>query len=123
MARILVIDDDDQVRSMLRTTLEVAGYEVEVAADGNAGTQTFHESRPDLVITDIVMPEKEGLETIQELRKFSRDIPIIAISGGGLVNPMSYLAMAKQFGASKTFFKPIKQDELLAAVQELLGEV
>jgi DNA-binding response OmpR family regulator len=120
--RILVIDDDDQVRSMLRLTLEDAGFEVETAADGKAGTKAFREAYPDLAIADIVMPEKEGLETIQELRTFSFSMPIIAISGGGKISPMSYLAMAKQFGASRTFFKPVDRRELLSAVRELLSE-
>jgi YesN/AraC family two-component response regulator len=73
------------------------------------------------VITDIVMPEKEGLETISELRRVSQDVRIIAISGGGHISPERYLRLANSFGADRTFFKPVDLKELVAAVKELLA--
>ncbi len=121
MARILVIDDDDSVRRMVCTMLAREGHEVHGAADGEIGAQMFQESRPDLVITDIIMPEKEGLETIRELHEVASEIPIIAISGGGQIDAASYLELAQQFGASRTFAKPIENTELLCAVEELLA--
>lgn len=122
MARILVIDDDGQVRSMLRMTLEREGYEVEEAPDGRVGMRLFYEKPTDLVITDIVMPEKEGIETIRELSQDSPRTKIIAISGGGSLNSMTYLLMAGKLGASRAFSKPVDQVELLKAVREFIAE-
>lgn len=121
MARILLIDDEDQVRHMLRVMLEYAGHEVEEAADGRQGARLYRERPSDLIVTDIVMPEKEGLEMIQELRRDFPGVKIIAISGGGMISPMSYLSLAKKFGAQRAFFKPIDREQLLAAVDELLS--
>ena len=120
MARILVIDDDPQVREMLKQLLERAQYEVGVAPDGNAGVK-IHQSDPaDLIITDIVMPEKEGLETIMEFQHHFPAVRIIAISGGGKIGPHGYLDTAKAMGAQKTFSKPFDLQELLTAVREVL---
>lgn len=122
MKRILVIDDEEQVRSMLRMTLEDAGYEVEDAPDGDRGVRIFREKPTDVIITDILMPEKEGIETILELRRDFPGIKIIAISGGGRFrSPNTFLTMAEHFGASRTFSKPLRQRELLSAVRELAG--
>jgi len=120
MARILIIDDDSKVRGTYLRILEHAGYEVVVAADGKEGIKTFREEPPDLVITDIVMPEKEGLETIMELKRDFPDVKIIAISGGAFLEPKDYLEMAKLFGAMCTLAKPIEREELLETVQEYL---
>lgn len=117
MARILIIDDDDPTRLVLRAILEQADHEVLEASDGLEGVQRFREEAPDLVITDILMPEKEGLETIQELRRDFPEIKIIAISGSGA----NYLSWAEEFGALRTFFKPFDRKKILAAVQELVG--
>jgi len=120
MARILVIDDDPQVRDMLKQVLERAEYEVGVAPGGNVGVK-IHQSDPaDLIITDIVMPGKEGLETIMEFRRYFPAVRIIAISGGGKTGPHDYLNIAKAMGAQKTFAKPFDLPELLSAVRELL---
>ncbi|MDM8552269.1 response regulator [Desulfobacterales bacterium HSG2] len=122
MKRILVIDDEEQVRSMLRMTLEDAGYEVEDAPDGDMGVRLFREKPTDVIITDILMPEKEGIETILELRRDFPGIKIIAISGGGRFrSPNTFLTMAEHFGASRIFSKPLRQRELLSAVRELAG--
>jgi DNA-binding response OmpR family regulator len=122
MPLILVIDDDDQIRDMLREMLERAGYEVVLAADGDEGLRLFRERRADLVITDVVMPNKEGIEMIMELRVEFPKVKIIAISGGGRLGPETYLDLAEGFGAMRVFSKPFRLNELLAAVRELLGE-
>ena len=122
MPRILVIDDDEQIRSLLRAILEREGYEVETAADGVQGLNFFRKDPADLVITDILMPEKEGLETIRELCDEFPDAKIIAISGGGsLAHPEVYLELCKKFGALRTFQKPVDRHELVTAVREIIG--
>jgi len=119
MTRILIVDDDEQVRSMLRLTLERAGFDVAEAADGLEAVRAHRRAPADLVITDIVMPEMEGIETIRELRRERPDLPIIAISGGGQIAPEGYLQVAGKIGAARTFTKPVDRGELLAAVREL----
>ena len=124
MARILIIDDDIKVLETYCKMLDRAGYEVVIADDGNSGISTFKENSPDLVITDIFMPEKEGLETIRELKRNFPDVKIIAISGGNVsrnIPPEHYLTLAKQFGAMCTLTKPIEREDLLKAVQECLS--
>lgn len=121
MPRILVIDDEAPVRTLFQMTLERAGYEVAVASDGKEGMESHRECPADVIITDIVMPEKEGLETIVELRRDFPEVKIIAISGGGRIGPDSYLDMAKSLGAHCAFAKPVNRDELLAALRELIG--
>ena len=123
MARILIIDDDVQTLNMLRQMLEGEGYEVIDAPDGKEGIRRYRENPTDLIITDLLMPEKEGIETIQELKRDFPDIKINAISGGGRVGPGGYLHMAKMLGAQRTFVKPIEREELLKAVRELLNNV
>ena len=121
MARILIIDDDVQILDMLRQTLELKGYEVVDATNGKEGIRLYRENPADLIITDIIMPDKEGIETIIELKRDFPDVKIIAISGGGRIGPEGYLSMAKKLGARYTFSKPVKREELLAAVRELIG--
>lgn len=121
MKKILVIDDDEQFRVMLKVLLEHQGYSVILAFDGNNGFAKFGEESPDLVITDIIMPEQEGIETIGKIRKANKNIPIIAVSGGGRSGPDSYLPLARGLGASKTFSKPFDREEFLGAVTECLG--
>ena len=105
MARILIIDDEVQILNMLRQMLEGEGYEVIDAPNGKEGIRRYRENPADLIITDILMPEKEGIETIQELKRDFPDIKIIAMSGGGRLDPKQYLSMAKSFGAQYTFTK------------------
>ena len=121
MARIIVIDDDVQVLEMLRQTLECEGYEVVDAPNGNEGIKLCRENPADLIITDIIMPKKEGLETIIALKRDFPDSKIIAISGGGRISPEEYLSMAKKLGAGYALAKPVEREELLAAVRELIG--
>ncbi len=120
MAHIMVIDDDEQVRLMLRQMLERSGYVVTVAANGKEGLKLFDQGGIDLVITDIVMPEKEGIETIRELAVRAPELKILAMSGGGRIGPDAYLEVAAHVGASRTLTKPVERDELLACVREML---
>ena len=122
MAKILVIDDDQQVRGMIKLTLERDGFEVVEAGDGNEAIEVYCREEFDLVITDIVMPGKEGIETIMELLGINPQAKIIAISGGGRINPEDYLKWARRFGVTHTFTKPVERTKLLAAIDELLSE-
>ncbi len=120
-ARIILIEDERQVLSLIEKILTHAGYSVETATDGDSGLALHRENPADLIITDIIMPEKEGIETIQELRRDDPSARIIAISGGGRIGPESYLQLAKKFGAQATLSKPFKKNALLEAVEEVLG--
>jgi YesN/AraC family two-component response regulator len=121
--RILIIEDDNQLRTILRNILETAGYnDIEEAANGSIGVKLFRQHSFDLVITDIVMPDKEGLETITELIRDNPRTKIIAMSGGGRTGTQDYLKMAKSLGARRTLAKPFEYSDLVDAVQELLNE-
>jgi CheY-like chemotaxis protein len=123
MPRILLIDDDNEVRTMLRLTLAHFGHTVIEARNGKEGLELFKTANADLVITDIVMPEKEGLEVLIELRE--RQVPpvkIIAISGGGRQKAGDYLRLAKLMGAARVLAKPFSNEVLIAAINELLPE-
>ena len=120
MSKILVIDDDKNIRSLLRDFLERDGYEVTEAENGKIGLRLLRENGADLVITDLIMPEKEGIETIREIRRDFSDVKIIAISGGGVVGPETYLEMAKSMGAHRVFDKPFNLKEMSEAIRELL---
>ena len=117
MATILVTDDDEPTRAALRAMLEPAGYNILEASNGDDCLKTFKEEQPDLIILDLIMPEKEGIETIRELRRDFPDVKIFAVSGSGI----DYLIAAKDFGALHTFMKPLHKDEILAAVKKELG--
>ena len=120
MAHILVIDDDPQMRAMLEKTLQNAGHEVSVAANGNVGLQVQCTKPAELIITDLLMPEKDGLETMVELRQDFPKVPIITISG----RPSTgfFLYMATRLGAVRTVEKPFRPEEILAAVDEALKQ-
>lgn len=122
MAEILVIEDDNAVRELLRTVLTRAGHQVREAADGQAGIHSFRTAPADLVITDLIMPRKEGLETIIDLKQEFPDLNIIAISGGDRENREDYLKTAELCGAARIFHKPFEPRDLVAAVAELLDE-
>ena len=121
MARIRVIDDDATVRLSVKLALEDANHSVQEAADGREGTTLFCERPADLVISDIFMPEKEGLETIDEIKRMRPQTKIIAISGGGRMEPDDYLAIAKRVGADRSLLKPFDVQELVGVVDELLN--
>ncbi|MBU0753827.1 MAG: response regulator [Planctomycetes bacterium] len=121
MARILIIEDDDQVRSMLRDRLENEGFEIEEAVQGGEGLSLIGKKSFDLVITDIVMPEVEGIEVIETLKTTNPHLKIIAISGGGRIGPEIYLKIAKSLGANKVFAKPVDWEDLLSSVEALIS--
>jgi DNA-binding NtrC family response regulator len=121
MPKILIIDDDNQFRKMLCQTLEKAGYTVSEAVNGTKGVDFFKKESADLVITDILMPDKEGIETIMEIRRMAPDIKIIAISGGGRIGSDSYLDLARKLGAIETFSKPIDRKKLVAVLDNVLA--
>lgn len=118
MARILVIEDDEQVRTLLAERLSKEGYEVVSAADGDAGIRIYREAPADLVITDILMPVKDGVEAIRELRQEFPEVPIIAITG--VRGRFSRLPAAEVLGAARTFTKPFNLNEMMAAVASIL---
>jgi DNA-binding NtrC family response regulator len=118
--RILVIDDDAHLRSMVRHMLELDGYEVEDAADGDQGLRRCREMTPAMVITDLFMPGREGLETIMALRREAHDVPVVAISGGGSRGGIDQLATAGRLGAVATLSKPFSRAALLAVVHQAL---
>ncbi len=119
MASILLIEDDTPLREVLATTLTNAGHTVLQAADGRQGIELFHVSPTDVVITDIIMPGQEGIETIMALRKEFPRLPIIAMSGGAS-HSRTYLGMAAKLGAHRTLAKPFTPAELLRAITEVL---
>ena len=122
MANILVIDDDPTIRTVFQRYLEKQGYVVRVAANGREGLRLMETEPPDLVITDIMMPETDGLEVLMAIRSMYSAVPVIAISGGMRSAPMDFLPMAKKFGAHKILYKPVELGDLLAVVEELLGK-
>lgn len=121
MVRILVIDDDHVIRASLSEMLGLSGFEVRNAADGKEGLLLMDEAPADLVITDIVMPEQEGLETILQLRQRYPQTKIIAISGGGTDAGRAYLQAAHCLGAERTLSKPFPFRDLLEVIDEVLG--
>ena len=122
MARILVIDDDVQVRGAVRRILERAGHTVEDVGNGDAGLRAHRERPADLIITDIFMPERDGIETVRELRRESPQVKIIVISGGDRTQTMDLRKDAELLGAARSLRKPFELSELVRAVAELLGE-
>lgn len=118
--QVMVIDDDPLVRETIRNILKVKDIDVLEAEDGAQGLELFADRPVPLVITDLLMPGKEGIETISELRKIEPDLKIIAISGGGATNNMTFLELARKMGATKTLSKPFKPKELLDTVTAVL---
>ena len=120
MERVLVIDDDEQVRALLYEILDRAGFAVMEASNGEEGLKLYRNQPADLVITDLIMPEKEGVETIMELRSQFPNARIIAISGGERAGGRDYLPIAAKLGARRTVAKPFSRQEILDAVRETL---
>ncbi len=121
MAKILIIDDEAAIAHMLKKMVERAGHTAEIAGNGNEGLQIFELFRPDLLITDIVMPEKEGLEIIFDLRRKNPKLKIVAISGGGRFQYEGYLNSAKHLGADLVFQKPLDLKEFMNSISKLLS--
>jgi DNA-binding response OmpR family regulator len=122
MKRILLIEDEDELRSILRISLEKMGYAVTEARNGAEAMKLFKKAPADLVLTDLIMPEKEGLETIRQLRRRNPELKIIAMSGGGRSDARDNLKMALSFGATLAFPKPFSFDGLAKAIAGLLAE-
>ena len=121
MACILVIDDEDFVRATVGKHLTRAGHEVVEAADGKKAMELLEESPVDLIITDIYMPDMDGIEFTSRLGQQVPDAKIIAISGGGYLDKQDVLTMARNLGAARTLAKPFTGKELVAVVREVLG--
>ncbi len=121
MAKILVIEDDSSFRNVLVQMLARAGYDVRQAGDGNQAVEVCASFQPDLVLTDIIMPDKEGLETIQELLTMHPNLKIIAMSGGGKFGPDSYLPLAQKLGAKASLQKPFMREELISTIEVVLA--
>jgi len=121
MEKVLVIDDDSLVRDNIVRILERQGYQVLVASDGVRGLRMFRSEQPDLVITDVIMPEKDGIETIREIRGDCPDAKIIAISGGGRIGNVDFLKVAEKVGASEIIAKPFDPSVLVNVVSRCLG--
>lgn len=117
--RVLVVDDDEAVRSSIRLTLETLGYEVDEASDGEEGVSLQKSSPFDIAIIDMMMPNKDGLEMIRELKSMFPDLGILAMSGASIFAKINYLEAAKAFGASVTLKKPFEGDDLIAALNEI----
>lgn len=122
MTRILIIDDEPDIRSTLRAILEIQGWQVDEADNGRSGIECIRQKGADLVITDILMPDTDGLETVREIQKAAPQIPIVAMSGGGHLTPDNFLKIAEHLGASRTFRKPFLAREVVDAIHELLDQ-
>ena len=120
MTQVLIIEDEQLVRMVLRDMLEAAGHQVTEAEDGEQGLAQFRAQPADIVVTDIVMPRKEGFETIEELRRRHPGVKIIAISGGDPHRGSGTLAVAKGLGAHGVLMKPFRRQELLAMIDDIL---
>ena len=126
VAKILIIDDDAGMRRTVSRILATAGHEVIEASDGVEGVDLFRKNQPDVVVTDIIMPKKEGIETILDLRREHPSTLILVISGGATVPteslvPLDYLGMAKALGADGVLAKPFRAADLLQEIDNLLG--
>lgn len=120
MGKILIIDDDPTIQKLFSQFLESKGHLVVQATNGRTGMRMMAEDRPDLIITDILMPEMDGLEILMKIRSTHDDMPVIAISGGMRGFPLNFLHQAKLFGARHVFEKPVSLEVLYRAVTELL---
>jgi len=122
MAGILIVEDDKDLREMLKTSLLMRKYTVFEASDGKEALQRFKPAITDIVITDLIMPDEDGLKVIMKIKEIKPLIKIIAISGGGKAGPGNYLNLAKALGADEIFSKPFSVNELIKKIAELLKE-
>jgi len=123
MARILVLDDEEHMREAVRLALERDGHEISEVSDGATALSLFRDQRMDIVITDLVMPHKDGAEVIRDLRKMSSSVKIVALSGRGGICIKANLDRALMTGADRALMKPCDFDELRRTVRELTGEL
>ena len=122
MIKILIVDDEVQIRESLKIFLERNGYTISVAADGAEALNIISSETFNLVVMDIIMPEKDGVELLVEIRKDYKNLPVIAMTGGGRIGKQNYLQMAKALGASAVLTKPYDLDDFLMVINELLNE-
>ena len=122
IAHILVVDDEAMVRRTLRAALELAGHRVREAEDGDSCLIAVRAEAPDLILMDIIMPNREGVETITALRRTGFDAPIVAISGGGRTGGMLFLETAAMLGATRTLHKPVRNTDLMNMIAECLPQ-
>jgi CheY-like chemotaxis protein len=121
MAALVLIDDDDTMRAVLARSLESLGHRLWATDSGAAGVRLVRDHRPDLVLTDLVMPDMDGFEIIDELRGISPQLPVIAITGGSRFSVHTLVCMARQLGATETLIKPFTIEELQQAVTDALA--
>ena len=122
MKRVLVIDDEAAARQLIRRILERDGYQVVEARNGEEGIEAFRREPCDLIITDLVMPVKDGLKTILEVREQSPNMPILAVSGGGAIAKERYLSAAGYIEGVETLAKPFSREDLLDLVRRMVGD-
>jgi CheY-like chemotaxis protein len=120
MATILIIDDDEALRTMMKATLRRAGHHAVTAENGGDALAILEAITVDLIVTDLIMPEIDGLEFIRYLRRTDQRTPVLAVSGGSPRPPANCLAVAVVFGADETLEKPFRPSDLAAAVDRLL---
>ena len=120
--KILIVDDEANIRFLIKTALDTLDVELFTAEDGEKALEMYQKTPVDLLITDIIMPHKEGAQLISELKSITPELKIIAISGGGLIGPNTYLELAQQLGANHVLTKPFGIAELKNLVQKLLDE-
>ena len=119
LAKVLIIDDEEAVRALARRMLESGNHTIIEAADGVAGLKAFDEEKPDVIVTDIIMPNADGLEVIREILRRDPEARIIAISGGGRLPDQTYLGYARKFGAIAVLPKPFTPEQLLSLIDDL----
>jgi DNA-binding response OmpR family regulator len=119
ITRILVIDDNSDIRNTLRWLLEGEGYMVSVAVNGLEGLRRQRKEPADIVVTDIFMPEQDGIETLWKFREEFPSVPIVVMSGGGAARGTDYLSVARELGAAKTLKKPLNPQELIDVVGQI----
>lgn len=119
MKKYLIIDDDELVRESIKLMLDETACQVDLANNGKEGIALYKEVKHDIIITDIIMPQKEGFETISELKKLNEDVKIIAISGGSRNGMGSYLPIAEDLGAKAILYKPFDDTELFSTIKQI----
>ena len=120
--RILVVDDDDGLRLLIRRVLERDHYEVVEARDGEEGLRAYRSAQPDLVLLDLFMPVKDGVEMLRDLRAEFANPKVVTMSGGGSRNDVTILQTARLLGSQASLVKPFGAPELLKVVREMVGD-
>jgi YesN/AraC family two-component response regulator len=122
MYDILIVDDEPMIREGLKVSLDMEGHKTATAADGNEAMKMVGLTKPQLIITDIIMPESDGIEVICNVKESNPEIKILAISGGGRISAKDHLKIAKQLGATGILAKPFSTEELICEINKLFAE-